>query len=238
MSVRFAEHVLAGVPVLMAAHDERRLPAAAVLWYHGFGARKDDNRAELARIADAGFLAVGVDAVGHGARHAPDLEARVALPREEARRAMLDFADASAHEVPALVRALADEGLADPARVALVGVSMGGYLAYRAVLRTPALRTVVALLGSPEWPDDESPHRHPERFHDVALLSVTVQRDASVPPGAARRFHETLAQSHPSPARQRYVELAGAEHLMNGDQWARLMDETVEWLVRHAGQAT
>ena len=234
VTVHFAERTLAGAPVLLATPgDAEPPPRAAVLWYHGFGARASDNRAELARIARAGFTAVGVDAVGHGARRLPDLDARIALPLEGARGEMLALADASAHEVPALVRALVDEGIADSGRIALVGVSMGGYLAYRAVARAPALRVVVALLGSPEWPDADSPHLHPDRFDDIALLSVTAERDASVPPAAARRFHEALRARRAPGERVRHVELAGAEHLMSAAQWERLMDETVEWLVRH-----
>jgi pimeloyl-ACP methyl ester carboxylesterase len=94
---------------------------------------------------------------------------------------------------------------------------------------------VVALLGSPEWPDADSPHLAPGRFDDVALLAVTAERDASVPPEAARRFHERLRARRTDDRRLRYVELEGAEHLMNGEQWERLMRETVEWLVRHLG---
>lgn len=232
MTIHFSERTLAGAPVVLAAR-EGEPSRAAVLWYHGFGARASDNRAELARIAGAGFIVVGVDAVGHGARRLPDLDARIALPMEGARREMLALADASAHEVPALVRALVEDGIADAGRIALVGVSMGGYLAYRAVLREPALRVVVALLGSPEWPDADSPHLHPERFDDVALLAVTAGHDASVPPAAARRFHDVLRARRASEERLRYVELEGAQHLMRAEQWERLMDETVGWLVRH-----
>ena len=233
MTVHFADRTLAGVPLLLAARDAHGSRRPTVLWYHGLGSGKDDARAELARLAEAGLLAVGVDAVGHGARRAPDLEAIIAAPRDETFRAMLALVDATVRELPTLVQALVDEGLADPRRIALVGVSMGGYLAYRAVLHEPALRVVVALLGSPEWPDSESPHLHPARFDDVALLSVTAGRDASVPPDGARRFHAALAARHRSPERARYVELADAPHLMDGAQWATLMDETVGWLTTH-----
>lgn len=232
MTVHFVERTLAGAPALLAV-PHGPAPRAAVLWYHGLGARASDNRTELARIADAGLVAVGVDAVGHGARRLPDLDARIALPLEGARREMLALADASADEVPALVRALVDEGIADAGRVALAGVSMGGYLAYRAVLREPALRVVVALLGSPEWPDAGSPHLRPDRFDTVALLAVTAGRDANVPPAAARRFHEVLRARRGSDERLRYVELEGAEHLMSAGQWERLMGETVGWLTTH-----
>ena len=45
-----------------------------VLLYHGLGASKDSNRAELASLADKGFLAVGIDAIAHGERRATDFD--------------------------------------------------------------------------------------------------------------------------------------------------------------------
>jgi alpha-beta hydrolase superfamily lysophospholipase len=37
-----------------------------VLWFHGFTAGKATHRPEFATLAEAGFLAVGIDAAGHG----------------------------------------------------------------------------------------------------------------------------------------------------------------------------
>ena len=233
MAIVFARRTLAGVPVLLAHRAEHEGPLPVVLWFHGFRAAAADNRGELARIAAEGFLAVGVDAVGHGARRDPELAARIAASPAGALPVMLAQADATAAELPALVRALADAGLGDPSRVSLVGVSMGGFLAYRAATVLPALRAVVALLGSPEWSGDDGPHRRPHVFHDLALLSITAERDASVPPDAARRFHEALATAHPNPARARHLELEGAEHLMSGEQWEAAMTAMLDWLRAH-----
>jgi dienelactone hydrolase len=233
VSIVPTRRTLAGVPVLLAhppRHAEHAGPPPVVLWFHGFRAAAADSRGELARIADAGFLAVGVDAVGHGERRDPELAARVAASRSGALPVMLAQAVATAAELPALVRALADAALGDPSRVSLVGVSMGGFLAYHAATVLTGLRAVVALLGSPAWPGGDGPHRQPHAFHDLALLSITAERDASVPPEAARRFHGVLAASHPEPARARYLELSGAEHLMSGEQWETAMTATLDWL--------
>ena len=233
MPVVLARRTLAGVPVLLAHRAEPDGPLPVVLWFHGFRAAAVDNQGELARIAADGFLAVGVDAVGHGERRDPELAARIAASPGGALPVMLAQADATAAELPALVRALADTGLGDPSRVSLVGVSMGGLLAYHAATVLTGLRAVVALLGSPVRPGGDGPHRRPDAFHGPALLSITAERDASVPPHAARRFHEALAATHPDPARTRYLELAGAEHLMTGAQWETAMTATRDWLRRH-----
>ncbi|HEX7239208.1 MAG TPA: alpha/beta fold hydrolase [Longimicrobiaceae bacterium] len=235
MEVVFERRAAGGVPLLLARPEGREGPLPAVLWLHGFGVDKETHRPELERLARAGFLAVGVDAAGHGERRLPDLDARIDAPREEALRTMLELASATADDVPGVLRALVRDGVADPARLAVAGISMGGYAVYRAVVVEPALRAAVALLGSPEWPRPDSPHLHVDALRRAALLSVTAERDENVPPDAARRLHRVLAAGHPDPGRQRYVELPGAEHLMSEEHWRAAMDETLAWLNLHAG---
>lgn len=235
MPVAFDERHAGDVPLLVAVPDDAPRGLPVVLWLHGFRADAAANRGELARLAAGGFVAVGVDAVGHGRRRPADVEARLAAaPR--ALPVMLDLARATARELPDVVRALAADPRVDAGRVSLAGVSMGGYLAYRAALDLTDAglppRAVVALLGSPEWPDADAPHRAPERFEATALLSIVAGRDESVPPDAARRFHARLAARHPTPARARIVELADAPHLMGAAQWETAMGETAAWLAR------
>lgn len=61
----------------------------------------------------------------------------------------------------------------------------------------------------------------------VAVLSITAERDENVPPAAARRFHQQHSGTH------KYVEIAGAEHLMNEEQWNVAMAEMIAWLTHH-----
>lgn len=231
MAITHQHRTLAGVPLLLATPDGATGPLPAVLWFHGFGVDKEVHRKELRQLAEAGFLAVGVDAAGHGARRLPNLDARQAAPHDEALRTMIELASRTADEVPAVVRALADEGLADGDRIGVVGVSMGGYVVYRTVLVEPAVRAAVAILGSPEWPEGDSPHHHLDGFRRAALLSITAERDENVPPAAARALHRRLAD--PDSGLHRYVELSGAVHLMSEAHWNQAMDETVRWLALH-----
>ena len=172
------------------------LPRRAVLWFHGFNVDKETHRAELERFARAGFLAVGVDAAGLGERR---------MPHDGSKQAMLAFADATAAEVPLLVDALLRDGIPT---VAIAGVSMGGYIVYRAALLEPRLSAAVAILGSPEGLDFSA-------FAHVPLLSITAERDKNVPPAPARALHTP----HGNPATN-YIELPGAQHLLTAEEWA------------------
>lgn len=232
--MEFETRTVAGVPLLLARRPDASGPLPAVLWFHGFGVDKETHGKELTQLADAGFLAVGVDAAGHGARRLPDLAERQAAPRDEALRTMIALVRQTADEVPMVVRALADEGLVDADRVAVTGVSMGGYVAYRAAVVALGLRAAISILGSPAWPEGGGPDGDVDALARVALLSVTGERDENVPPAAARALHARLSDAHPG-AVQRYVELPGAVHLMGEADWNAAMDETLRWLTMHVG---
>ncbi len=225
--------ILAGVPVLIAEPRASAELHPVVLWYHGFNADALAHAAELERCADAGFLAVGIDAVGHGARRDPSLAARVAAAGTGAIHIMLDVAEETLTEQTALIEALADAFPIDHTRVSLVGISMGAFLCYRAIVTSPPLRAVVALLGSPEWPRTTSPHHSLHTFQNVALLSITAERDTHVPPDAAQRLHTSLHHHFPHSARHHHHTLPNSGHLTSAESWRDAMTETLEWLKTH-----
>lgn len=232
MSVTFEKRTLGAAPVLMAAPEGHERPLPLVLWFHGFGVDKEMHRPELQRFAEAGFLAVGVDAAGHGERRLPDLDERMAGSQEDALQTVLELAPQTADDVPSIIDPLVQEGFADPGHLAVAGISMGAYVVYRTVVVEPRIRTAVAILGSPDWPRGDSSHRHLDALARTALLSITAERDVNVPPAAARALHHTLSAKFPG-ARQRYVELPGEPHLMSAEGWA--MDEMLGWLRDHNG---
>lgn len=226
---------LAGVPVLLAVPALPRGPVLpTVLWCHGFRADALGHAAELERCAQAGFLAVGIDAVGHGARRDPRLVERIA-EAGGALPVMLAQVEQTVGELPALLDALVLEHGADRARVSLVGISMGAFLAYRAIAAGLPWRSVVALLGSPEWPTATSAHHVPERFRKLALLSITAEHDVSVPPAAVVRLHAMLDARFGTTPSRRHDVLAGAGHLTSRLEWERAMAATMDWVTRYGG---
>lgn len=144
---------------------------------------------------------------------------------------MLDLVARGVSELPALIDALATSHGIDRKRVALVGISMGAFLAYHAVACAVPLRSVVALLGSPEWPDERSPHARLEAFRHVSLLSITAEHDTHVPGAPVHRLHLNLAIRHPTSI-HRYHVLRGAGHLTSGAEWDDAMHATLAWLVQ------
>jgi uncharacterized protein len=227
---------ISGVPVLMARPARSHAhPLPVVLWCHGFRADALAHAAELERCAQAGFLAVGIDAVGHGARLDATISDRMAT-EGGALNVMLGQVEHTVDELPGLIEALVSGFEADAGAISLVGISMGAFLAYRAIAAGLPLRSVVALLGSPEWPTDTSAHLVPERFSAVALLSITAEHDASVPPAAVARLHAALRARSGGATHQRHEVLAGAGHLTSREEWDLAMAMTFAWLRQFGGR--
>src|ERR1700723_1731228 len=67
---------VAGAPALLRYRESPDAAAVrgTVLFYHGFGGTKERPEAYLTALAEAGFLAVSLDAVGHGERRLADFD--------------------------------------------------------------------------------------------------------------------------------------------------------------------
>lgn len=228
---------LHGAPALLTyAHSAEQAAArGTILFYHGFTASKESGQKEFYSLASRGFLVVGLDNVGHGARRYPDFEVRFGTDNAHAwEHHFLEAVRSTADETPRVIDALLQRGLAHPDHLGISGISMGGYITYGAVLRDRRLRVAAPILGSPVWKAPDSPHRRPEQFFPVALLSQTAGRDRTVLPQYARDFHWHLGSHyHASPDRQRYIEFPNSEHMMNGDEWDQLWENVLRWFEAH-----
>src|ERR1700683_5398128 len=164
---------VAGVPALLRDRGSPEVAAVrgTVLFYHGFGRTKERPDAYLAALAEAGFLAVSLDAVGHGERRLADFdlifnEERWDADFEATETDFLKLIDDTAAEVPSIIDDLLSRDLAREAGGGVSGRSLGGNVCYAAVLADPRVRAIASIVGSPEWtlPRPHSPHHHPDRF--------------------------------------------------------------------------
>jgi dienelactone hydrolase len=227
---------LGEVPALVAARaaPEEAAARGTVLVYHPLGKAKELHAADLGLLADAGFLAIAVDAIAHGERRVADGWRRFMA---DPMGSLLEVVSATAAEVPGLVDDLVARGWAAPGRVGIAGVSLGGFVAYAAAVADRRIAAAVAIAGSPRWgADPRSPHRHPDRFPPLALLSITASDDPLVPPAHARALHRELEPRYAAtPERLGYVELPGETHWMSDAAWRRARDEAARWFGRFLG---
>lgn len=212
-----------------------------VLVYHGLTAGKDTQEKELRSLAQRGFLAIGVDAVGHGERRFLDLESRLEGP--DYHLEFLQMVRSTVAEIPPLVSQLR-ERFPRAGRFGLTGISMGGYIAFAAAVNQEYLEAVAPILGSPDWaarsplplPSElfqESPHHTPEWFNPTALLIQNAGRDEHVDPRPAREFvREARTYYAAYPERIAYYEYPDSGHFMKEEDWNALWERTVGWFER------
>jgi uncharacterized protein len=233
---------VAGAPALLRYLESPEAAAqhGTVLFYHGFGGTKERPGAYLTALAEAGFLAVSIDAVGHGERRFPDFEVIFDDRRwderfDEVETRFLKLIDDTAAEVPAIIDNLIGRGWARADRVGVAGRSLGGNICYASVLADPRVRAVASVVGSPEWtlPRPHSPHHHPDRFFPAAVLSQAAEFDEHCPPGPIRAFHAALEPRYAAePARIRYVEYPGVGHFLTPELDAESRQTMVAWFRR------
>ena len=224
---------LAGIPLLLVWPPARGVPQPTVLWLHGLGADKDVHLPELLRFAEAGFLAVGFDAVDHGERRTADCDQPLPQSPGEAPILFSRLVTQMVLEVSRLVDALVACGFSDRERIGIAGVSMGACVVYGSVAADQRLCAAVAIMGSPEPArPDWSAVAHAQCF-PTALLSITAELDTVVPPAAAKALHEQLLPCyHRVPERLGYRSLAGTPHFMSAGDWAQTVGEAIAWLSR------
>jgi uncharacterized protein len=237
--------VVAGVPALLTflGSPELAKEHGTVLFYHGFGGTKERPAEYLTGLAEAGFLAVSLDAVGHGERRFPDFDTRFSDERWErelvaTETEFLQLIDATAAEIPAIIDELLARDLATASRIGVAGRSLGGNVAYAAVLADRRVRAAVSVVGSPEWtlPWPKSPHHFPDRFYPTAIQAQAAEFDEHSPAAQITDFHIKLESFYlDDPSRNQYVEYLGAGHFLtpelNADSCRRLVAWFERWLI-------
>jgi alpha-beta hydrolase superfamily lysophospholipase len=189
---------IGSIPLQAVAKDDST-ERGVVLFYHGLHSSKDTHRQELDSLAARGFLALGVDAVGHGERASGELSAF--LDRGEFLPQIYKLLLATLGELPYLVDSLRMKGYS---RFALVGISFGALLAYAAPLVEPSLLGIVPILGTPDWGDRVySPARNLEAYATVPIFAWNAGEDVSstyASSSIVTRMDHTCIESFPTPA--------------------------------------
>lgn len=136
------DHAADDLPFLMVSPSGVS-DAPVVLLLHGLGGRKENYLPSLYAFARQGFCAVAPDARLHGEREgAEERDRRLQagyLPT------LFEIVNGSAADVSVLLNHLG------ATRAAVHGVSLGGYVAFAALVFEPRLAVASVAMGSPDW---------------------------------------------------------------------------------------
>ena len=227
---------IAGVPALFRYTGSigEAAQRGTILFFHGLGASKETGDKELTSFANNGFLAIGLDNVGHGHRRYNDFDYRLSSSNPEFETEFIRAVSLTAAEVPAIIDELIAKHNANPQRFGVAGISMGGFVTYAALTEDQRIKAACPILGSPEFngSPSESPHHQLDLFYPRAILSQNAGKDQSVPPRAAREFTRALSPYYEqNPSLLKYIEFPGAGHFMPESDWNRLWQNVIDWFV-------
>jgi uncharacterized protein len=225
---------LAKAPSLLVYEEsiERACSKGTILFYHGLGASKDIQLQDLKNLAMFGFLVIGIDNIGHGERRFSDFDFRFSPENPNRERDIQLAVYETAQEIPQIVDALFEQSMVKQNRLGITGISMGGFITYRAILEEKRFNCAVSILGSPLWENNstQSPHLSIGDFFPIPLLSLNAGSDHLVPVEHARTFHHNLKQYYKtSPEKICYIEYPDADHFMPQHDWDNLWKKMVEW---------
>ncbi|RKH35239.1 hypothetical protein D7Y13_02585 [Corallococcus praedator] len=220
--------MLADAPALIVGGGPTPAPGprGTVVLLHGLGASKEVQRPEAYLLARRGYVAVILDAVGHGERRHPDFEHRFAPERMA--DSFAELVAQAAAELPTVLGVLAEQGWSRPGAVGACGISMGGAMLFGAIEAGAVLDAAVSVVAPPP-----RAHAHLARYFPTPLLLQTAGADTLVPASNARAFHHALTPRYASaPERLRFVEHDGEGHMFSEAGWGRVWDEALGWFDR------
>ncbi len=243
---------IAGVPVLML-RSRGGGAGPVVLLSHGFRDDKETVVADVGaeELARRGHVVVALDNRGHGERRAPTPVSPGRGPGDPVSLlAIRTLIKETADDIPALLDGLAREHGLDVRRVAMTGISMGGFVTWRAMTVDPRIDVAVPILASAYWEDipgqvpfplsgvgeaqayaaQYNPALQRKRLGHQAILALLGAEDPHLDVAKAAAFVESLRPAYSqSPDR-----IAAKVYPHIGHQFTEAMrTDLFDWLHRH-----
>ncbi len=138
-----AEQTPAHIPILRLKPNDSGADAPTVLVLHGLGRAKEHMLPTMYAFAQAGYQAVAFDARLHGER--PSAEDRDMRLQAAYVPTLYEMIAGTAQDIPLVLDALGVP------QAAIHGVSLGGYIAFAALVHEPRLAVASVAMGSPDW---------------------------------------------------------------------------------------
>lgn len=146
--IELTEEVVDGIPVLKCFQKQvRRKPLIILL--HGFRENKQSWISHLQNLAEHSYNTVALDNKNHGERREPDFITQVYregnLKAHEVRRSIKETAE----DVSRLIDYSVAATTVDQNRIGMAGVSMGGFVTFRALVIEKRIKVAAPIISSP-----------------------------------------------------------------------------------------
>jgi uncharacterized protein len=211
-------YFIAETPVQACFNQAEKTSKPLVILSHGFRESKKDLKDKLEMLAGLGYYAVTIDNRGHGDRVEHDFMSQVfqdgKLNVYQVRRLIKETAD----DIPAIIDHFIADNQIDEQRIGMLGVSMGGFVTFRALVIEERIKVAGSIIASPYWDElpadvpvlatpeveqkladyarEYSPAYFPERFFHRPILIQIGGKDNHYNGGRVRQFYRELENDH------------------------------------------
>ena len=251
--IAFERGDIAGIPILSCYSSEEDIVSRPlVILCHAFQSSKEFWQEKMLSLARAGYYAVALDNRGHGERKEPDFKSQVfendGFNLYEVRRLIKETAD----DIPILIDHFLTHENVDAERIGMIGVSMGGFIAFRALVIDDRIRVAAPVIASPyfdERPRDVplvnrpeinralddysrefSPAYYPGQFYPRAVLIQVGGQDKHLDAGRVRLFYEKLKPYYRrTPAKLMFIQEENSGHEFTASMWRNV----TKWFNKH-----
>ena len=241
------KHCVEGIPLLTCYNDDRlHTPKPLVILSHAFQSSKSFWQDKLSALAASGYFAVALDNKGHGERDGPDFKSIVfsedGFNLYEVRRLIKETAD----DIPTLIDHFSTHPCVDGTRIGIIGVSMGGFTTFRALVIEKRIRVAAPVIASPyfdERPRDVPLNNLPEinralkdyaqkfspdgftaSFYPRAILIQVGGRDKHLDAGRVKQFYKSLLPHYAKrPHKLRFIEEKNVGHEFTDFMWQNIL---------------
>ena len=248
------KHFVKGIPALACyTTDSPNTPKPLVILSHAFQSSKAFWQDKLSALAASGYFAVALDNKGHGERNGPDFKSIVfseeGFNLYEVRRLIKETAD----DIPTLIDHFSTHPCVDASRIGMIGVSMGGFITFRALVIEKRIRVAAPVIASPyfnERPRDVpldtrpginraledyaqkfSPDGFAERFYPRAILIQVGGRDKHLDAGRVKQFYKSLQPHYAKmPHKLRFIEEKNVGHEFTDSMWQNILNWFEQYL--------
>lgn len=243
--------IIKGIPVLTCKRDNS-LKKPLVIMSHGFTGGKQQflENGYLKSLAEMGYFAAALDNRLHGDRPGPSFLSTVINPSGRVdvlllRKAIKETAD----DIRILIDELSEENDIDTDRIAMIGVSMGGFITFRSIVIDKRIKVGIPVISSPYWDDlpgdipvliDEitkaqlkiySEEYQPsvciDQFYPKSILMQIGDSDKHYNAEKVKSFYNSLKQFYKDyPERLKLIVYQDTKHEFKEEMW----NQAIEWL--------
>lgn len=235
------------IPAILFKPKAIEEPIPTIIFYHGWSSNKEAQRMRGFTLAAVGYQVLMPDAIYHGERN-PIKDYGI----EEMAKYFWEIVLNNIEEGDIIIEELISKYNANPAKIGVMGHSMGGITSAGIFTHNPKLNTAVILNGSCNWQDLNNRFKESlsldmdtgeleeliNRLDPMNNLDLLINRpmillnggsDTVVPPESQESFYNKIMPRYEDQENIKFMKVENLDHFVT----TNMMEESIAWLYRH-----